>query len=81
MHPMLNIAVRAARAAGTIIVRAYESQDDLKTEAKATMILSQKWTMRPKRQLLKKSNSLIQRTVSLVRNLDCLKAKMIVTSG
>lgn len=34
MHPMLNIAVRAARAAGTIIVRGYESQDDLKTEAK-----------------------------------------------
>ena len=34
MHPMLNIAVRAARAAGSIISRGFESQDDLKTEAK-----------------------------------------------
>ncbi len=34
MHPMLNIAVRAARSAGTIIARGFESQDDLKTEAK-----------------------------------------------
>ncbi len=26
MHPMLNIAVRAARAAGTVIVRGFEKQ-------------------------------------------------------
>ena len=35
MHPMLNIAVRAARAAGTLIVRAYENGGDLQTEFKS----------------------------------------------
>ncbi|NCP63871.1 MAG: inositol-1-monophosphatase [Paraglaciecola sp.] len=34
MHPMLNIAVRAARAAGTIISRGFENQSDLMTQAK-----------------------------------------------
>ncbi len=34
MHPMLNIAVRAARAAGSIIVRGFENLDDLNTESK-----------------------------------------------
>ncbi|RDV29263.1 inositol-1-monophosphatase [Alteromonas aestuariivivens] len=35
MHPMLNIAVRAARVAGTIIVRGFENRDDLVKESKA----------------------------------------------
>ncbi len=35
MHPMLNIAVRAARVAGTIIVRGFEKRDELKKESKA----------------------------------------------
>ena len=34
MHPMLNIAVRAARTAGNIIARGYEKRDELLTEAK-----------------------------------------------
>jgi myo-inositol-1(or 4)-monophosphatase len=34
MHPMLNIAVRAARTAGNIIVRGFEARDDLKPERK-----------------------------------------------
>ena len=34
MHPMLNIAVRAARAAGTVIIRGFEKRDDLQLEAK-----------------------------------------------
>ncbi|OFC70626.1 inositol-1-monophosphatase [Alteromonas confluentis] len=34
MHPMLNIAVRAARVAGTIIVRGFENRADLTKEEK-----------------------------------------------
>ena len=34
MHPMLNIAVRAARVAGNIIARGFENLDDLNTQAK-----------------------------------------------
>ncbi|MCV2886105.1 inositol-1-monophosphatase [Aestuariibacter sp. AA17] len=34
MHPMLNIAVRAARVAGSIIVRGFENRDDLMTQVK-----------------------------------------------
>jgi len=34
MHPMLNIAVRAARVAGNIIMRGYENRDDLRLEQK-----------------------------------------------
>ncbi|MEW9798934.1 inositol-1-monophosphatase [Alteromonas sp. CYL-A6] len=34
MHPMLNIAVRAARVAGTIIVRGFENRGDLTTSSK-----------------------------------------------
>ncbi|MDM7859683.1 inositol-1-monophosphatase [Alteromonas sp. ASW11-36] len=34
MHPMLNIAVRAARVAGNIIARGFENRDDLDTQAK-----------------------------------------------
>ena len=34
MHPMLNIAVRAARVAGNIIMRGYEARDELKLEQK-----------------------------------------------
>lgn len=34
MHPMLNIAVRAARVAGTIIGRGFENRGDLGTETK-----------------------------------------------
>lgn len=34
MHPMLNIAVRAARTAGNIIARSYESRDNLEIESK-----------------------------------------------
>ncbi|MCC2614939.1 inositol-1-monophosphatase [Aestuariibacter halophilus] len=34
MHPMLNIAVRAARVAGNIIVRGLEKRDDLMAEVK-----------------------------------------------
>lgn len=36
MHPMLNIAVRAARSAGTIIARAFEQDDKLQIESKGT---------------------------------------------
>ncbi|WP_100643253.1 inositol-1-monophosphatase [Alteromonas facilis] len=34
MHPMLNIAVRAARVAGNIIARGFENRDDLDTKSK-----------------------------------------------
>lgn len=34
MHPMLNIAVRAARAAGNVIVRAFEQQDKIEVTSK-----------------------------------------------
>lgn len=34
MHPMLNIAVRAARTAGNLIARQFESRDNLEIEAK-----------------------------------------------
>lgn len=34
MHPMLNIAVRAARVAGTIIARGFENRDDLQAQEK-----------------------------------------------
>ncbi|GLP95185.1 inositol-1-monophosphatase [Paraferrimonas sedimenticola] len=34
MHPMMTIAVRAARAAGTVITRAYAQMDKVKVEAK-----------------------------------------------
>jgi myo-inositol-1(or 4)-monophosphatase len=34
MHPMLNIAVRAARAAGNVITRGYENRDDLEIQSK-----------------------------------------------
>jgi myo-inositol-1(or 4)-monophosphatase len=34
MHPMLNIAVRAARAAGNVITRGYENRDDLDIQSK-----------------------------------------------
>lgn len=36
MHPMLNIAVRAARSAGKVIVRAYEQLDKVEVESKGT---------------------------------------------
>ena len=36
MHPMLNIAVRAARTAGTVIVRAFEQLDKVEVELKGT---------------------------------------------
>ncbi len=34
MHPMLNIAVRAARSAGTVISRAFEQQDRIEVNTK-----------------------------------------------
>lgn len=34
MHPMLNIAVRAARVAGSLIVRGFENRADLETQVK-----------------------------------------------
>ena len=34
MHPMLNIAVRAARSAGSVISRGFENFDDLQIEQK-----------------------------------------------
>jgi myo-inositol-1(or 4)-monophosphatase len=34
MHPMLNIAVRAARVAGSVILRGFENRDDLVTQTK-----------------------------------------------
>lgn len=34
MHPMLNIAVRAARVAGNIIARGFENRDELDTQSK-----------------------------------------------
>ena len=34
MHPMLNIAIRAARTAGNIIARGFENQAELQIEAK-----------------------------------------------
>lgn len=36
MHPMLNIAVRAARVAGKVIVRAFEQLDKVEIESKGT---------------------------------------------
>jgi myo-inositol-1(or 4)-monophosphatase len=36
MHPMLNIAVRAARSAGKVIVRAFEQHDKIEIETKGT---------------------------------------------
>jgi len=36
MHPMLNIAVRAARTAGNVIVRAFEQADKVEIESKGT---------------------------------------------
>ena len=36
MHPMLNIAVRAARNAGKVIIRSYEQLDKVEVEAKGT---------------------------------------------
>ncbi|MCM2680153.1 inositol-1-monophosphatase [Echinimonas agarilytica] len=36
MHPMLNIAVRAARAAGSVILKGYEQLDRIETEIKGT---------------------------------------------
>lgn len=36
MHPMLNIAVRSARAAGNVIVRAFEQSDKIEVELKGT---------------------------------------------
>lgn len=36
MHPMLNIAVRAARVAGNIIARGFENQSELMIEAKGS---------------------------------------------
>jgi myo-inositol-1(or 4)-monophosphatase len=36
MHPMLNIAVRAARSAGNVVVRAFEQQDKIEVSAKGT---------------------------------------------
>ncbi|MEW6982248.1 inositol-1-monophosphatase [Colwelliaceae bacterium 6471] len=36
MHPMLNIAVRAARSAGSVIVRAFEQLDKVEIEEKGT---------------------------------------------
>ncbi|OAD21943.1 Inositol monophosphatase, partial [Candidatus Thiomargarita nelsonii] len=35
MQPMLNIAIRAARRAGTIIIRSIEKRQDLHVESKA----------------------------------------------
>ncbi|SEK43486.1 myo-inositol-1(or 4)-monophosphatase [Colwellia chukchiensis] len=36
MHPMLNIAVRSARAAGKVILRAFEQLDKIEIESKGT---------------------------------------------
>tara|TARA_R100000687_G_scaffold63511_1_gene51573 strand:- start:76396 stop:77223 length:828 start_codon:yes stop_codon:yes gene_type:complete len=36
MHPMLNIAVRAARSAGNVIARGFENQSELMIEAKGS---------------------------------------------
>lgn len=36
MHPMLNIAVRASRAAGNVISRAFEQHDKIEVELKGT---------------------------------------------
>jgi myo-inositol-1(or 4)-monophosphatase len=36
MHPMLNIAVRAARSAGNVIARGFENQSELMVEAKGS---------------------------------------------
>ena len=36
MHPMLNIAVRAARSAGNVIARAFEQLDKVEVESKGT---------------------------------------------
>jgi len=36
MHPMLNIAIRASRVAGKVIVRAFEQADKIEIESKGT---------------------------------------------
>ena len=36
MHPMLNIAIRAARVAGNIIAKGFENQSELMVEAKGS---------------------------------------------
>jgi len=36
MHPMLNIAIRAARSAGSVITRAFEQVDKVEIESKGT---------------------------------------------
>ena len=36
MHPMLNIAIRASRVAGKVIVRAFEQVDKVEVESKGT---------------------------------------------
>jgi len=38
MQPMLNIAIRAARRAGTIIIRSIEKRQDLHVESSATRL-------------------------------------------
>ncbi|MCT6874601.1 inositol-1-monophosphatase [Frischella perrara] len=35
MHPMLNIAIRAARKAGNVIIKSYENPSSIKVDAKA----------------------------------------------
>ena len=34
MHPMLNIAIRASRVAGKVIIRAFEQIDKVEVESK-----------------------------------------------
>lgn len=36
MHPMLNIAVRAARNAGKVIIRSFEQLDKVEIESKGS---------------------------------------------
>lgn len=36
MHPMLNIAIRAARAAGNVVARSFENVDKIEVEAKGS---------------------------------------------
>ncbi len=42
MHPMLNIAIRAARSAGNVITRGFENRDDLAINAKSDNVFSTK---------------------------------------
>ena len=42
MHPMLNIAIRAARSAGNVITRGFENRDDLAISAKSDNVFSTK---------------------------------------